>query len=547
MAEGSDVVEVENADAFVSRPIGMPPRRPGPGPGLRRPFGHRRTVSVFYEASTQSTASPTGSIQGVSTLNACFLNLPNMLDTVLNAPKHMVLPKERLLLHQSHVLGAGSFGEVVYGELLGENSVVGSHAGPNALPADNTCPAHHSDTGQQISRSNAVVNSAKVSPSLKTECTTINSLDGGFPEFKDEGLDVSVRRSVNTENGCSVSVTVDGAATLCQNITRSHDGDETSDPGRTSFPSSSSVSVRLTKDECTPPNNIPSFLCSPEGRTLSGGGSAAPVGHINGGGETPTILKLPRPVAIKRVDKSRLSRRQQFVVSFHSEIQISCTLEHPSVVRVHGVAEDDAEIFLVMELAEGGTLQDYVRRVSAEELRISVPRMIAEVVLALEHMYSLGIAHRDIKPGNILLTKDYRVKLGDFGTACYINDVAANAFGGTPAYVAPELVKTGKATSTSDLWSLGCVLFELFAGQTPFQGETHVLVMRLIGEYQDDSIEYPISFPADAKDLVQKLLRSKPCDRLGSKGTGGFTELKKHSFFASVDWSRYISKAGDTP
>ena len=152
-----------------------------------------------------------------------------------------------------------------------------------------------------------------------------------------------------------------------------------------------------------------------------------------------------------------------------------------------------------------------------------------------------------MKPENILLTADFHVKLADFGTACWAekDDEDSKKFTGTAQYMAPEMFKETKdggcrAGYESDLWALGCVVFQLFCGRPPFTGQTAYLIFKSIS---DTVLEYPPFVPAEARSFIERLLiKDKPTQRLGSESCGGFTELKAHRFFMKVDWEHINEK-----
>lgn len=151
-------------------------------------------------------------------------------------------------------------------------------------------------------------------------------------------------------------------------------------------------------------------------------------------------------------------------------------------------------------------------------------------------MHSRGIIHRDLKPENILLDKNMHVQITDFGTAKILkkeDDGRANSFVGTAQYVSPELLTEKSACKSSDLWALGCIAYQLLAGGVPFHGGNEYQTFKKIAACE---YSFPEGFPADAKDLIEKLLLLDPAERLGDERNGGFPALKAHPFFAGVDW-----------
>ena len=196
---------------------------------------------------------------------------------------------------------------------------------------------------------------------------------------------------------------------------------------------------------------------------------------------------LGRDVAIKvlpadfAADSERLAR-------FAREATLLAQLNHPNIATIYGLENDGGVRFIAMECVEGETLAERLAasgRLGVDEA-ITIARQIAE---AMEAAHDSGIIHRDLKPANVKITPDYRVKVLDFGLA----KVAAGAAGpasvspdslttpaetrvgailGTPAYMSPEQARGKPLDKRSDIWSYGCVLFELLVGQLPFSGET---------------------------------------------------------------------------
>jgi 3-phosphoinositide dependent protein kinase-1 len=247
------------------------------------------------------------------------------------------------------------------------------------------------------------------------------------------------------------------------------------------------------------------------------------------------------PVAVKIMNKEKVAKSG--FSSLQAEIDICSTLSHPCIINTHGIFEDPSDIFIIMDYAEGGELFKYMKRFGLEDMPIVAPNFVGEVVLGLEYMRQQGVIHRDIKPENLLLTDQYHVKISDFGTVCRVDDEAANKFTGTAFYVSPEVLHTGRAGYQSDLWALGCVVYQLFVGRPPFQGESQYLIMQAIKERR---LEFPPYFPADAKDLVSRLLQLDPAQRIGADLKSGFEEIKRHPFFSRVAWDSMLTRSNVT-
>ena len=165
---------------------------------------------------------------------------------------------------------------------------------------------------------------------------------------------------------------------------------------------------------------------------------------------------LNRYVAIK-VLKKQYKEDENFVRKFRSEAQAAAGLMHPNIVNVYDVGEDRGLNYMVMELVEGITLKEYIERKG----RLSHK----------ETAHASGIIHRDIKPQNIIISKDGKVKVTDFGIAKAVtsNTVSTNAMGSVH-YTSPEQARGGFSDQRSDIYSIGITLFEMVTGQVPFDG-----------------------------------------------------------------------------
>jgi serine/threonine protein kinase/Flp pilus assembly protein TadD len=196
---------------------------------------------------------------------------------------------------------------------------------------------------------------------------------------------------------------------------------------------------------------------------------------------------LRRRVAIKRLS-SMLGGQPQWVARLRREAVALAAVNHPNVVTVHAVSEADGIPFVVMELVEGSTLQRLLPPGGFEHER--VVELAIPIVAALEAAHASGVLHRDLKPGNVMVTPDGRVKVVDFGLAKVIGDPAADRQAtaattpglvlGTLAYLAPELLVGESADRKSDFYSLGVLLFEMVTGRLPFTGTTVPWLMREI-------------------------------------------------------------------
>ena len=229
--------------------------------------------------------------------------------------------------------------------------------------------------------------------------------------------------------------------------------------------------------------------------------------------------RLSRQVAVK-ILRSDLAKDPSFVARFRKEAKAAAGLNHPAIVAVYDSGEEPAP-YIVMELVSGHTLRDIVH--NGERLPLQRALEIAEGILAgLEYSHARHIIHRDIKPANVMITDNGDVKVMDFGIARAMDDLGATLTStwnivGTAQYLSPEQAVGEPADSRSDIYSVGCLLFELLSGQPPFTGETPVSVA-----YQHASSVAPLirtidsELPEGIEIVLAVALSKKPEDRYQS-------------------------------
>jgi len=235
------------------------------------------------------------------------------------------------------------------------------------------------------------------------------------------------------------------------------------------------------RDAPDPPRGEPAGGSDPlVGRLLDGRYRIS--GRIARGGMATVYeamdLRLDRTVAVK-VMHPGLGDDDEFAGRFVSEARSAARLSHPNVVAVYDQGNDDGTVFLAMELVPGHTLRDTI----GKEAPMSPARALAllePVVSALAAAHRAGFVHRDVKPENVLIADDGRVKVADFGLAKAVSaDTKHTATGvliGTVSYIAPELVVEGRSDARADVYSVGVILYELLTGRKPHQGETPIQV-----------------------------------------------------------------------
>ena len=185
--------------------------------------------------------------------------------------------------------------------------------------------------------------------------------------------------------------------------------------------------------------------------------------------------KLNRFVAVK-VLKAGIQRGYDVYPQFKSEAQAAAVLTHPNIVNVFDVGDDNGVYYIVMELIEGITLKEYISKKG--KLSVKEATSIAiQVSMGLEAAHSHGIVHRDVKPQNIIISMDGKVKVTDFGIAraASSNTISSNVMGSVH-YSSPEQVRGGYSDEKSDIYSLGITMYEMVTGKVPFDGDTTVAI-----------------------------------------------------------------------
>jgi len=245
--------------------------------------------------------------------------------------------------------------------------------------------------------------------------------------------------------------------------------------------------------------------------------------------------------AIKVMEKKFIMKEGK-AKEVQMERRVLSDVDHPNVVRLYFSFHDKDHLYMVLDLCPGGELARVIRHYRKDNR--SLPEAdarfyLAEITHAVQYLHSINIIHRDVKPENVLLTAEGHVKLTDFGTAKDSSVAPAlgddgrprkDTFCGSAEYVSPEVLQDGVAGVGADLWALGCVLFVMLVGRTPFVADSEYLIFQKIlgyagAEREPDDPEPDftvIDFPAGATelsasvlDLTRKLLAPKPGDRLG--------------------------------
>jgi len=211
-----------------------------------------------------------------------------------------------------------------------------------------------------------------------------------------------------------------------------------------------------------------------------------------------------------------LSRDEEFRQRFRREAEAARTLAHPSIVSVYDCGEDEVHQFIVMEYVGGGTVRDLLRR-RGRVSEAEAVRLAAGVADALAYAHSRGVVHRDVKPHNILLTEEGRVKVADFGIARTLDGTSLTRTGtimGSAPYISPEQARGEQAGPAADLYALGIVLYEMLAGRVPFAGEAPVAVaLKHLHEAPPHLVDARPDLSPQTAALVERLLAKAPEDR----------------------------------
>ncbi|XP_028090881.1 3-phosphoinositide-dependent protein kinase 2 isoform X2 [Camellia sinensis] len=271
------------------------------------------------------------------------------------------------------------------------------------------------------------------------------------------------------------------------------------------------------------------------------------LGRIYGVGSYSKVVRARKKdsgivYALKIMDKKFITKENKTNYVKLERIVLD-QLDHPGIVRLFFTFQDTFSLYMALESCEGGELFDQITRkgrLPEDEARFYA----AEVVDALEYIHGMGLIHRDIKPENLLLTAEGHIKIANFGSVKPMQDsqitILPNAssddkactFVGTAAYVPPEVLNSSPATFGNDLWALGCTVYQMLSGTSPFKDASEWLIFqRIIAR----DIRYPNYFSEEARDLIDQLLDIDPTRRPGA-GPDGYDSLKMHPFFRGVDW-----------
>jgi 3-phosphoinositide dependent protein kinase-1 len=223
----------------------------------------------------------------------------------------------------------------------------------------------------------------------------------------------------------------------------------------------------------------------------------------------------------------------------------------PGFVNLFCTFQDAKSLYFVMTYAKHGDLLPYINKVGSFDMDCT-RYYAAELLLALEEMHKRGIIHRDLKPENILLDEKMHILIADFGSAKLFSGDELNkqnlrkeenddcggerkrSFVGTAQYVSPEILKGTPTSRATDLWALGCIIYQMISGLPPFRAATEYLIFQKVLKLD---FKFPDGFDKTAKDLVDKLIQLEPETRLGYTDVDDiYTSIRSHSFFDGIDF-----------
>jgi serine/threonine protein kinase len=238
-------------------------------------------------------------------------------------------------------------------------------------------------------------------------------------------------------------------------------------------------------------------------------------------------------VAIKMISKSSIDTPED-VTRFTREISLLKQIKHPFIAELYEVLEDDESHHLILEFAEGGTLQDFLYqkgKLTEQQAR----HYFSQLISVLEYLHrEKRIAHRDLKPDNLLIDRHHNIRVIDFGLSNQFASASAklSTACGCPATAAPEMIQGQGYTTSAEIWSSGMVLYHLVAGCLPFQdGE----LQRLLHSIVHDEITYPSFISPALTDLLQKMLVKNPENRIS------VAKIKQHPWFSQSEYAALLN------
>ncbi|TMW55053.1 hypothetical protein Poli38472_013815 [Pythium oligandrum] len=321
-------------------------------------------------------------------------------------------------------------------------------------------------------------------------------------------------------------------------------------------PSSPTASGTVTGcndwDVCYKSLNMPSQSCNQKTVVTPGTTRCEfDILRIIGSGSYGTVVlsclreKPSRLFAIKMVPKCKVGRDRtdRETCRLLTEKNVLAAVDHPFITKLYCTFETEQSLNFVMEYCAGGDMYFLLEKFAKNRLpERLVVFYAASIALALNYLHQRGILYRDLKPENILVDRQGFVRLADFGFArenMGLNEQTCKTFCGSADYIAPEVISGAGYGAAADLWSFGCVMYELLMGLPPFYcPNDRAMLFRKI---ERSHPSFPSHVSPEASDLITKLLHKDANQRLGN-GPNGMRDVFSHPFFASVDWYQLSTK-----
>ncbi|KAL4435092.1 hypothetical protein ABPG74_003585 [Tetrahymena malaccensis] len=245
--------------------------------------------------------------------------------------------------------------------------------------------------------------------------------------------------------------------------------------------------------------------------------------------------------AMKMLKKVSLIMKRQLKYAV-TECNILKRCKNPFVVGLHYAFQTPNHLYMVLDYCNGGVLLQHIQRESRFS-ELTARFFVCEIILAIEYLHQQNILYRDLKPENILISSDGHIKLTDFGLSKeHVADFdVTKSFCGSPAYLSPEMLLGKGFSKASDIYGIGCVLYEMLTGQPPF---FHEDIKQLYSGIKSEEPQLPKYLSNPAKSLITQLLKKNPKERLGYNS---IQQIKSHEFFEGIDWHRVYEKKYQPP
>ena len=250
--------------------------------------------------------------------------------------------------------------------------------------------------------------------------------------------------------------------------------------------------------------------------------------------------------AMKVISKDLIKEEADYRHIMSERDILSQDMSHPFLVKLKCAFQSESKLYIVMQFVNGGEIFFHLQKeIKFTELRAKF--YAAEIVSAFEFLHSKDIVYRDLKPENILLDAAGHVVLVDFGLAkALLKSTCTQTFCGTPEYLAPEVILNKQYGKDIDWWCLGSVLYEMLTGLPPFYSKSRTEIFDKVLYDQPSFSAANSSVSPEGRDLICKLLKKNPANRLGY-GYRGAEDVKKHPFFEGIDWSKLYNKKYQPP